>query len=157
MFLLITLFNHIAMPLRIRSLCVFVVIDSYQKQVSPLFTAMESLIALSFVKGFFNRILSTKESMALRSGEYPDASLSSVFLTVYLNAFHAACTPYSAPFRNRTTHTVLNRILISSHMFHSLIYFLSSRTTSSKSVMSLRPLTCHIPVIPGFIARRARC
>lgn len=31
----------------------------------------------------------------------------------------------------------------------------SSLTTSSKSVMSLRPLTCHIPVIPGLIAIRA--
>ena len=29
-------------------------------------------------------------------------------------------------------------------------------TTSSKSVISLLPLTCHIPVIPGFIASRAR-
>lgn len=28
----------------------------------------------------------------------------------------------------------------------------SSRTTSSKSVISLRPLTCHIPVIPGLMA-----
>ena len=29
-----------------------------------------------------------------------------------------------------------------------LIYSVSSLTTSSKSVMSLRPLTCHIPVQP---------
>ena len=36
------------------------------------------------------------------------------------------------------------------------IYSLSSSTTSSKSVISLLPLTCHIPVIPGFIASRAR-
>lgn len=36
-----------------------------------------------------------------------------------------------------------------------LIYSVSSLTTSSKSVMSLRPLTCHIPVIPGLIAIRA--
>lgn len=33
-------------------------------------------------------------------------------------------------------------------------YSLSSRTTSSKSVISLRPLTCHMPVMPGLIARR---
>lgn len=33
-----------------------------------------------------------------------------------------------------------------------LIYSVSSRTTSSKSVISLRPLTCHIPVIPGLMA-----
>ena len=32
----------------------------------------------------------------------------------------------------------------------------SRRTISSKSVMSLRPLTCHIPVIPGLIAILAR-
>ena len=33
-----------------------------------------------------------------------------------------------------------------------LIYSVSSFTTSSKSVISLLPLTCHIPVIPGFMA-----
>ena len=38
------------------------------------------------------------------------------------------------------------------HKFQLLIYSVSSRTTSSKSVISLRPLTCHIPVIPGLIA-----
>ena len=38
----------------------------------------------------------------------------------------------------------------------SLMYCLSSFTTSSKSVMLLRPLTCHIPVSPGLVARRAR-
>ena len=37
------------------------------------------------------------------------------------------------------------------------IYSLSSLTTSSKSVISLRPLTCHIPVIPGLIASLALC
>lgn len=40
--------------------------------------------------------------------------------------------------------------------FHSAMYCLSSFTTSSKSVMLLRPLTCHIPVMPGLVARRAR-
>lgn len=44
----------------------------------------------------------------------------------------------------------------SSPMFQWLMYSLSSSTTSSKSVMLLRPLTCHIPVRPGFAARRAR-
>lgn len=34
----------------------------------------------------------------------------------------------------------------------SEIYSVSRRTISSKSVMSLRPLTCHIPVIPGLMA-----
>ena len=56
----------------------------------------------------------------------------------------------------RTTITVLNNIFISSPMFQFVIYSLSRRTTSSKSVMSLRPLTCHIPVIPGLIANLAR-
>lgn len=49
-----------------------------------------------------------------------------------------------------------NRILMSSPIVHSLMYCLSSFTTSSKSVMLLRPLTCHIPVSPGLVARRAR-
>ena len=49
-----------------------------------------------------------------------------------------------------------NRILISNPIFHSEIYSVSRRTISSKSVMSLRPLTCHIPVIPGLIAILAR-
>ena len=40
--------------------------------------------------------------------------------------------------------------------FYDDKYSLSRRTTSSKSVMSLRPLTCHIPVIPGLIANLAR-
>lgn len=44
----------------------------------------------------------------------------------------------------------------SSPMLQWLMYSLSSSTTSSKSVMLLRPLTCHIPVSPGFAARRAR-
>lgn len=51
---------------------------------------------------------------------------------------------------------VLYRILMSSPIVHSLMYCLSSFTTSSKSVMLLRPLTCHIPVSPGLVARRAR-
>lgn len=41
-------------------------------------------------------------------------------------------------------------------MFQFVIYSLSRRTTSSKSVISLRPLTCHMPVIPGLIASLAR-
>lgn len=46
--------------------------------------------------------------------------------------------------------------VMSSPIVHSLMYCLSSFTTSSKSVMLLRPLTCHIPVSPGLVARRAR-
>ena len=44
-----------------------------------------------------------------------------------------------------TTPTVLNRILISIPIFQFLTYSISSFTTSSKSVISLLPLTCHIP------------
>ena len=55
-----------------------------------------------------------------------------------------------------TTNTVLNSILMSSPMFQFSMYSLSSLTTSSKSVMSLRPLTCHMPVMPGLMASRAR-
>ena len=49
-----------------------------------------------------------------------------------------------------------NNNFMSSPIVHSLMYCLSSFTTSSKSVMLLRPLTCHIPVSPGLVARRAR-
>lgn len=47
-------------------------------------------------------------------------------------------------------------LFISNPIFHSEIYSVSRRTISSKSVMSLRPLTCHIPVIPGLMAILAR-
>lgn len=63
---------------------------------------------------------------------------------------------YIDPSFLNTTNTVLNRIFISSPMFQFVIYSLSRRTTSSKSVISLRPLTCHMPVIPGLIASLAR-
>lgn len=59
---------------------------------------------------------------------------------------------YTDPSLFRTVITVLNKIFISNPKFQLLIYSVSSRTTSSKSVISLRPLTCHIPVIPGLMA-----
>ena len=55
-----------------------------------------------------------------------------------------------------TTPTVLSRILISIPTFQFLTYSISSFTTSSKSVISLLPLTCHIPVSPGFTASLPR-
>ena len=61
---------------------------------------------------------------------------------------------YIDPSLLNTTSTVFSRILISSPIFQLLMYSLSSRTTSSKSVISLRPLTCHMPVMPGLIASR---
>lgn len=63
---------------------------------------------------------------------------------------------YIDPSLTKTVFTVIHKILISSAGLHSFIYFVSSLTTSSKSVMSLRPLTCHIPVMPGLIASLAR-
>ena len=76
---------------------------------------------------------------------------ATIFLSPSLFIF-----PYIDPSLPRTVFTVLNKILISSAGVHSFIYFVSSLTTSSKSVISLRPLTCHMPVMPGFIASLAR-
>ena len=45
--------------------------------------------------------------------------------------------------------TVFHNIFTSNLRLHSLIYCVSSFTTSSKSVILLLPLTCHIPVRPG--------
>lgn len=56
----------------------------------------------------------------------------------------------------KTDKTVLKRIFKSSPMLHSAMYLVSNFTTSSKSVISLRPLICHNPVIPGLIANLAR-
>jgi Na+/melibiose symporter-like transporter len=49
---------------------------------------------------------------------------------------------------------VLNIIFISSVIHQLSMYCKSNITTSSKSSISLLPLTCHNPVIPGFILRR---
>lgn len=63
---------------------------------------------------------------------------------------------YFDPTFPSTTATVLNKILISSPGLHFLIYSVSSLTTSSKSVILLLPLTCHIPVSPGLNASLER-
>ena len=63
--------------------------------------------------------------------------------------------PYIDPSFFSTTITVFISIFISSPIFQFSIYSLSSLTTSSKSVISLRPLTCHMPVMPGLIASLA--
>lgn len=60
------------------------------------------------------------------------------------------------PLPFNTTSTVFRIILISIPTFQFLMYSISSFTTSSKSVISLLPLTCHIPVSPGFTASLAR-
>lgn len=69
----------------------------------------------------------------------------------------AACNArtHAEPSFLNTTSTVFSRILMSIPIFQFSIYSLSSLTTSSKSVILLRPLTCHIPVIPGLIASLA--
>lgn len=62
---------------------------------------------------------------------------------------------HMAPSCFNTVFTVLSNIFISRPILQLLIYSVSSFTTSSKSVICDRPLTCHIPVRPGFVARRA--
>ena len=64
--------------------------------------------------------------------------------------------PHTDPSFLITTITVFSNIFISNPIFQLEIYSRSNLTTSSKSVISLLPLTCHNPVIPGFIASRAR-
>ena len=78
------------------------------------------------------------------------------FLEQMANTEEAEYNQALEPSFLNTTNTVLNRIFISIPIFQFSIYSLSSLTTSSKSVISLRPLTCHIPVIPGLIANLAR-
>ena len=63
---------------------------------------------------------------------------------------------YRAPFFIITTHTVISRIRISEARLQLSIYSRSSFRTSRKSVISLRPLTCHRPVRPGLILKRRR-
>lgn len=75
----------------------------------------------------------------------------------YAVSLQAACNArtHAEPSFLNTTSTVFSRILMSIPIFQFSIYSLSSLTTSSKSVILLRPLTCHIPVIPGLIASLA--
>ena len=75
------------------------------------------------------------------------------FIPSFRNKLHLSS--YIDPSRLITETTVFQSNLISIPTFHSLIYSVSSFTTSSKSVISLLPLTCHIPVIPGLIASLA--
>lgn len=63
---------------------------------------------------------------------------------------------YLDPFPKITTQTVCNNIFTSCLNDHSSMYLRSSFTTSSKSLISLRPLTCHIPVNPGVMLNRLR-
>ena len=61
---------------------------------------------------------------------------------------------YIAPSSSSIDFTVINTIFKSCPMLQLSIYFVSRFTTSSKSVILLRPLTCHNPVIPGRNAMR---
>ncbi len=69
---------------------------------------------------------------------------------------HTDVMHHLAPLCPRTTTIVCRRILKSSVSDQLSMYSRSRRTTSSKSDMSLRPLTCHMPVRPGVIDRRLR-
>ena len=64
---------------------------------------------------------------------------------------------YTAPSFLSTAPTVFHSIFRSFPKFQFSIYSRSSFTTSSKSVMLLRPLICHIPVMPGFMASLVQC
>lgn len=64
---------------------------------------------------------------------------------------HISIPLYLAPSLCNTARIVFSKILTSNPKLHSSIYCLSSATTCSKSVISLRPLTCHMPVSPGLI------
>lgn len=59
---------------------------------------------------------------------------------------------YFDPLPLSTTPTVFVSILKSIPIFQVFTYCISISTTSSKSVTSLLPLICQIPVSPGFTA-----
>ena len=59
---------------------------------------------------------------------------------------------YIDPSPLKTTTTVLHNNFKSNPKLQPVIYSVSNSTTLSKSVISLLPLTCHIPVIPGLMA-----
>ena len=83
--------------------------------------------------------------------------ISSTILTSHLFYKHTErlCL-HIAPLPVKIMRIVLRSILRSSPTLQLVIYSVSSLTTSSKSVILLLPLTCHKPVIPGFIAILAR-
>ena len=54
-------------------------------------------------------------------------------------------------------HNSLEHKLLVEQRVQVSMYVLSSRMTSIKLVIELRPLTCHKPVIPVFILMNTRC
>lgn len=82
------------------------------------------------------------------------------FYTVLLNCEYIGINPNCSKQQRRSAlahelgHAIFDRKHAASGQAFQDTYFysVSSRTTSSKSVISLRPLTCHIPVIPGLMA-----
>ena len=79
------------------------------------------------------------------------------YIRRYIKVYHTLSTfPHTDPSFFNTATTVLHKILISRAILQLLIYSVSRLTTSSKSVISLRPLTCHSPVSPGLVASLAR-
>ena len=73
-----------------------------------------------------------------------------------LYTLHFKRNRYIAPSFVKTALNVFRRIRISRPILQWLMYSVSSLTTSSKFVILLLPLTCHIPVRPGFVASLAR-
>lgn len=84
------------------------------------------------------------------SGFFPLYGIRQIIVIIWTSRYHFDPRP------PRTTNTVLIRIFTSIPRFQFFMYFISSFTTSSKSVISLLPLTCHMPVSPGFTASLAR-
>src|SRR5262245_49037701 len=78
--------------------------------------------------------------------------IASIASVASLHRLRSRCLYHPPP---RITFTaVLARILQSNHNDQLLMYSQSSRTTSSKSFTAPLPLSCHNPVIPGFMLSR---
>lgn len=92
---------------------------------------------------FFDRYQCTIQS-SYRSPTSLKIQASHSFI---LKSFH-----YFDPLPLSTTPTVFVSILRSIPIFQVFTYCISIFTTSSKSVTSLLPLICQIPVSPGFTA-----
>ena len=83
--------------------------------------------------------------------------LTSLQKSLHALTYRLFTFPYTAPSFFSTAPTVFTSIFRSFPKFQFSIYSRSSFTTSSKSVMLLRPLICHIPVMPGFMASLVQC
>ena len=123
----------------------------------------DTITPIIFPIFFLARFQTSERSIVISSSfscTIPDFGSANLLLSVifppdhdnYHN--HFSCFEYgfySAPLCRKIAPTVSSRILISRPMLQLSIYSRSSFTTSSKSLISLLPLTCHKPVIPGVI------